>query len=196
MFLLYTDRLYPFDERKSKEAPWWRKSVWPLYSVALAVTVAYIHFENPIFHQVCFGAILVGCALAYPAFAAANTATLADGKQVRSLVSSMILRAVLLMASAFGIWNVDNVACHFLRTLRDSLPVPLLFVSPLLQFHALWHILTCAAGDYAVCGVMYMWCKGRSDKMRVRLDGKIGGFFPCLRVEPVERRKLRSSKVQ
>ncbi len=135
---------------------------------------------------------MIGCTLAYPSFATANTAKLADGKQVRSLVSSMILRAVLLMVSAFGIWNVDNVACSILRSMRDALPFPMLFVSPLLQFHALWHILTCAAGDYAVCGVMYMWCKGRSDQMRVKMEGKIGGLFPCLRVEPVERRKLKS----
>lgn len=160
----------------------------PLYSVALAVTAAYIHFENPIFHQVCFGAILVGCALAYPSFAASNTKGLANAKQVRRLVFNMIVKAALLMIGAFGIWNVDNVACGVLRKLRDALPVPLLFVSPLLQFHALWHILTCAAGDYAVCGVMYMWCQGRSNKMRVQMDGKIGGLFPALRVEQISKR--------
>lgn len=99
----------------------------------------------------------------------------------------MILRAAVLMASAFGIWNVDNVACRFLRALREALPAPLVFVAPLLQFHAVWHVLTCAAGDFAICGVLYVWCQGQADRMKVQLEGKLGGLFPSLRIEHIER---------
>lgn len=182
------------DEKKVKEAPWWKTSVWPLYSLAMAVTAAYVLLENPIFHQVCFGAIIVGCTLSYPAFAAENTKDLTDGKAVRSRCTNMIAKAAALMISAFGIWNIDNVACSTLRSLRSSLPVPLVFLSPLLQFHAIWHILTCAAGDYAICGVMYMWCKGHSDRLNAKLEGKIFGLFPSVRIEQVKQKSAQKVK--
>ena len=61
--------MYPNSEKEAKKAPWYIKSVVPLYSVAVAVTFAYLYIGNPIFHELSFAATNVGCVLTSPAFA-------------------------------------------------------------------------------------------------------------------------------
>lgn len=190
--------LYPND-KDFKSAPWWRKSCLPAYGVSVAVSLAYAACQNPIFHQVCFGGLLLGCVLAYPSFAASSTRGLADAKAVKHKAFGLFLRAAMLMLTAFGIWNIDNVACAHLRTIREFLESRhlMFWMSPCLQFHAIWHMLTTAAADYMVVGVVYMWCQGQrsrraastSGSLEIEIQNKIFGAFPQILITRSKARR-------
>lgn len=99
------------------------------------------------------------------------------------------MRAVVLMIGAFGIWNVDNVCCGYLRSIRAGLAGgPFAILSPLFQLHAWWHILTVAAADYTVAGIIFTWCQGQRKKLKSKLTYKLWGSFPLVQMEP----KLKS----
>jgi len=53
------------------------------------------------------------------------------------VIRRMFALGVVLYASAFLLWNLDNLTCHSLGWLRSTLP-PVL--RPLTQLHAWWHI--------------------------------------------------------
>ena len=183
--------LYPNNKKEEKKASWWIKSVWPLYSVAIAISILYLFFGNPIFHEACFAAIIVACVLNYSYYANTNIKGLEDEKAIRQQSFRMTITAVLLMISAFGIWNIDNVACKYLRSMRSNLVWPFAILSPLLQFHALWHILTVVAADYTVAGIMYVWCQGHRDRIKSKLVYKFWGCFPLLKMTPARRSSPR-----
>jgi hypothetical protein len=183
--------MYPNTEKEAKKAPWYVKSVIPLYSIAVGVTIAYLYIGNPIFHEVCFAAVIVGCVAAYPSFSNKNISNLPDSKLVRHKALKMTVKAATLMITAFAIWNIDNVACRYLRRMRLALWGPLVVLSPLLQFHAIWHILTVAAADYTVAGITYVWCQGRRKKIRSKLIYKLSGCFPLLKMEPIAEKKSK-----
>lgn len=164
------------------------KSSLPLHALAVAVSASYVIIGNPIFHQVCFGAILVSCVSQYPKFTGQNLTGHADEKIVRHKAQKMVIKAILLMIGAFGIWNIDNIACGRLRNMRNSLFGPLAILSPLLQFHAWWHMLTIAAADYTVAGIIYIWCQGHANKIKSKMTYKLWGCFPLIKMEPVKRR--------
>ena len=169
-------------------APWYIKSSLPLHGLAMAVSASYVIIGNPIFHEICFAAILVACLAHYSKFTAQNLTGQPDEKIIRHKTQRMILRAVLLMIGAFGIWNVDNVACGKLRSIRKGLIGPFVILSPLLQFHALWHILTIAAADYTVAGIIYIWCKGHTKMIKSKISYKLWGCFPLVQMEQIKRR--------
>lgn len=181
-------RMYPNKKEDQAKAPWYVKSSLPLHALAVAVSASYVVIGDPIFHQVCFGAILAACVLKSPQFITQNLVGHKDEKIIRHKSQKMIIKAVLLMASAFGIWNIDNIACIHLRNTRNSLFGPLAVLSPLLQFHAWWHMLTCAAADFTVAWIIYVWCQGHVSKIKSKLTYKLWGCFPLLKMEPIKRR--------
>lgn len=180
--------MYPNKKEEQEKAPWYIKSSLPLHALAVAVSASYVVIGNPIFHEVCFAAILVACFAQYPKFVAQNLTGHPDEKIVRHKSQRMVLRAVLLMIGAFGIWNVDNVACGRLRSARNSLFGPFVILSPLLQFHAIWHVLTIAAADYTVAGIIFIWCQGHKKIIKSKMSYKLWGCFPLVKMEPIKRR--------
>ena len=192
--------MYPNKKEDQGKAPWYIKSSLPLHTLAVAVSASYVVIGNPIFHQVCFGAILVACFAQYSNFTGQNLNGHPDEKIIRHKTRRMVLRAVLLMIGAFGIWNIDNVACGRLRSMRSSLFGPFTIISPLLQFHAIWHVLTIAAADYTVAGIIYIWCQGHKKLIKSKMSYKLWGCFPLVQKEPVKSRrssrKLKASKDQ
>ena len=171
-----------------EKAPWYTKSSLPLHAIGAAVSASYVFIGNPIFHEICFAAILVACILQYPNFTARNLTGHSDEKIVRHKTQRMVIKAVLLMVGAFGIWNIDNIACGYLRNMRNSLLGPFAILSPLLQFHAWWHVLTIAAADYTVAGIIYVWCQGHKKNIKSKLTYKFWGCFPLVIMEPVIKR--------
>uniref|UniRef100_A0A6I8P357 Alkaline ceramidase n=1 Tax=Ornithorhynchus anatinus TaxID=9258 RepID=A0A6I8P357_ORNAN len=108
--------------------------IFLLVLFSLIVTVVYLRWKEPVFHQVMYGV----------------------------LVSSLVLRSVYIVTwvypwlrglgytslgiflLGFLLWNIDNIFCEFLRTLRASMPP---VVGAVTQLHAWWHILT-GLGSY------------------------------------------------
>jgi dihydroceramidase len=190
--------MYPLESNKKAGA--WRRSIIPCYGAAIAITAGYLMLDNPIFHEVCFAIILIASASFYPAFASSSTIGLSDAKQVRALAFRIFIKTALLMLSAFGIWNVDNVGCCYLRQIRSTLRGgPLTLLQPLFQWHAIWHILTVAAADYAVTGIVYMWAQSRRPRVpdrrqqrektngvKVEIKSKLFGCFPQLEISPMK----------
>jgi hypothetical protein len=185
--------MYPNMKEDHDNAPWYIKSSLPLHALAVAVSASYVVIGNPIFHEICFAAILVACVAQYSKFTSQNLAGHADEKVIRHKTQRMVLRAILLMIGAFGIWNIDNVACGKLRSARNSLFGPFVILSPFLQFHALWHVLTIAAADYTVAGIVYIWCQGHTKSIKSKMTYKLWGCFPLVQMEQVKKRKKRSS---
>lgn len=186
--------VYPNNKKEVLKAPWWIKSSLPLHGIAALVSASYVIIGNPIFHEVCFAAILVACVFNYPNFMNQNLIGHPEEKIMRHKAQRMVIKAVLLIVGAFGIWNVDNVACKHLRFLRNSLFGPFLILSPLLQFHALWHILTIASADNTIAGIIYIWCQGRRRYIKSKITSKLWGTFPFVKmVQIVKRRSERIS---
>ena len=123
-----------------------------------------------------------------------NTSGHPDEKIIRYKNFKTVATACLLMISAFGIWNVDNVACKHLRFMRSYLVGPLAILSPLLQLHAWWHILTVAAADYTVAGIVYIWCQGQRKYLKSKMLYKLWGCFPLVIIEPIQRKSTRKIK--
>ena len=103
----------------------------------------------------------------------------------------MVVKAILLMISAFGIWNIDNVCCGYLRAIRGGMVGPLTLLSPILQLHAWWHILTVAAADFTVAGIVFTWCQGQRRRLKSKLTYKFWGCFPLVLMEPIQRTRKK-----
>lgn len=174
-------------------APWWIKSSLPLHGVAALVSASYVAIGNPIFHQACFAAILIACVLNYSTYMAQNLTGHPGEKILRHKAQRMVITAVLLIVGAFGIWNIDNVACKHLRYLRNSLFGPLAILSPLLQFHALWHILTIASADNTIAAIIFIWCQGQRRHIKSKMTSKLWGTFPLVKMVEIKRRNDRVS---
>lgn len=186
--------MYPNKRSELEKAPWWKKSSLPLHGLALAVSASYVIIGNPIFHQICFGGILVACLIQYDSFTKRNLTGLPDEKILRNKNFRTVVTASLLMIGAFGIWNIDNVACKYLRMIRTNYLVgPFALLAPLLQLHAWWHILTVAAADYTVAGIVFVWCQGQRKHLKSKLTYKLFGCFPLVKMEPI--RKKSSARI-
>ncbi|WVQ96828.1 hypothetical protein IAU59_003935 [Kwoniella sp. CBS 9459] len=103
--------------------------VWDIF-----VTVSYIYLPNPVYHQVAFALILLTTTTrtVYLSLALPKT------HPARSKIGSTMAWGIATFALGFAIWNVDNVFCETLRTIRD-------FLGPLGVFvegHAYWHLMT------------------------------------------------------
>lgn len=57
----------------------------------------------------------------------------------------------MLFLIGFGIWNIDNVYCHHLRTWRDYVLLPWAIV---LEGHGWWHLFTGLGGKWHVAPVV------------------------------------------
>jgi dihydroceramidase len=105
---------------------------------AVGVTLTYILFPNPLFHQIAFG---LHCGII----------VVAGGRHYTRLMNSSAkykLKRLLLVgwgmhALGFLCWNIDNHFCTPLRRMRTEAGA----WEFLLQFHAWWHIFT-GLGSY------------------------------------------------
>ncbi|XP_072035039.1 alkaline ceramidase 3-like [Amphiura filiformis] len=94
---------------------------------AVTVTLVYLTIQDPMFHEVCYGSLVL----------------LIIGRCIyciRTMEHSryLCMYGMASIIGAFIIWNIDNICCTQLRSWRDSLPFPL---SVLTQGHMWWHIL-------------------------------------------------------
>nr|ODN91694.1 dihydroceramidase [Cryptococcus depauperatus CBS 7841] len=108
----------------------------PLVLVAwnVFVTVSYICLPNPVYHQAAFAVILITAILRTGAL----LLELPKGYPARETTGRLLVRGVTIFALGFVIWNIDNVFCEQLKSIRS-------FVGPLgvlVEGHAFWHYMT------------------------------------------------------
>lgn len=114
-----------------------RFGIWgPLAVLAfnIFVTISYAYLPNPIYHQIAFAAILISSVgrLLY------LTHCLPASSSKHKLINTF-LKGIAIFAGGFGIWNIDNIFCDQLRTIRDFLgPV----LGMVVQGHGFWHLMT------------------------------------------------------
>lgn len=103
-----------------------------LFSVI--VTVVYLQWKEPVFHQVMYG-IMVGALVFRSVFIVS---------WVYPWLRPLCYTSLGLFLLGFILWNIDNLLCDTLRATRERLPP---IVGAVTQFHAWWHILT-GVGSY------------------------------------------------
>ncbi|XP_062391868.1 alkaline ceramidase 3 [Sardina pilchardus] len=101
---------------------------------SISVSLVYLQWKEPIFHQVMYGA-LVACLVIRCVFIVTWVYP-----QLRPLCYTSL--GVFLLG--FLLWNIDNLLCDSLRAARQTLPSG---VGVVTQFHGWWHILT-GLGSY------------------------------------------------
>nr|XP_057943814.1 alkaline ceramidase 3 isoform X2 [Doryrhamphus excisus] len=105
-----------------------------LFIFSVTVTVVYLMWKEPVFHQVMYGA-LVACLVLRSVFIVT---------WVYPWLRPLCYTSLGVFLFGFLLWNIDNIFCDSLRTSRQTLPSG---VGVLTQFHAWWHIFT-GLGSY------------------------------------------------
>ncbi|CAL1530579.1 unnamed protein product [Lymnaea stagnalis] len=121
-FLIYS--LYMMDSKPNEESPLLQLI---LIVYCIIVTLVYILINIPIIHQVSYG-LMVFCIVV---LASKMVLTMKCDKKLYMI-------GVLTYALGFLLWNVDNMLCSHLRSIREH-PVGQ-FSGMLFECHAWWHI--------------------------------------------------------
>ncbi|KAG5285137.1 hypothetical protein AALO_G00034510 [Alosa alosa] len=101
---------------------------------SISVSLVYLQWKEPIFHQVMYGA-LVACLVLRCVFIVT---------WVYPWLRPLCYVSLGFFLLGFLLWNIDNLLCGSLRASRQTLPPG---VGVVTQFHAWWHILT-GLGSY------------------------------------------------
>ncbi|XP_077360290.1 alkaline ceramidase 3 isoform X4 [Festucalex cinctus] len=105
-----------------------------LFIFSITVTVVYLEWKEPVFHQVMYGA-LVACLVIRSVFIVT---------WVYPWLQPLCYTSLGVFLLGFLLWNIDNIFCDSLRASRQTLPPG---VGVVTQFHAWWHIFT-GLGSY------------------------------------------------
>uniref|UniRef100_A0A3Q2ZIM2 Alkaline ceramidase n=1 Tax=Kryptolebias marmoratus TaxID=37003 RepID=A0A3Q2ZIM2_KRYMA len=101
---------------------------------SVSVTLVYLQWKEPVFHQVMYGA-LVACLVLRSIFIVT---------WVYPWLRPLCYTSLGIFMLGFLLWNIDNIFCDSLRASRQVLPPG---VGVVTQFHAWWHIFT-GLGSY------------------------------------------------
>nr|CAG8549697.1 5820_t:CDS:2 [Entrophospora candida] len=101
---------------------------------------AYLYNQNPVFHQVSYAAMV-----SILNFRSYYMLSLVKERETQNLLKWLLFGSWIIFGWGFLVWNIDNVACHQLRTIRRNLEWPV--VGHLLELHGWWHVGT-AIGTY------------------------------------------------
>ena len=109
------------------------------------ITIGYLCYPNPIFHQVAYGAISL--VLTYKLQILRSR--LPPNSKLKRDCTRLFNTGMALSTLAFAIWNVDNVLCDHITTAREGM-----WWSVLTEGHAWWHILVAFGSNRMVTGVI------------------------------------------
>lgn len=155
--------------------------------IFLSLYVFLVHL--PIFHHTTFGLLVY--------------ASVFIGYQLKQLHGPhyKFWTVLIMQHSAFAFWLFDKHYCDLLTYLRDN-HVPEV-LKPLLQFHALWHLLMGLGSHIFFCGIIRLraWTKYR-EEFAIRYK-HFGFWIELEKVEPhesplldMERRRMLRNKHQ
>lgn len=146
--MIYTMAIYLYCVTET--SPGYSKSKYglalPVGLTALVafVTVTYVYYNNPVFHQISYAIMQVWGTIQVVSLLNSKEAKLT--KQQRSEISHQLFVGSAIFVTAFGIWNIDNIYCGSLRGLRQKIGYP---TALLLEGHGWWHLGT-GLGAYMV----------------------------------------------
>ncbi|KAF8921976.1 ceramidase [Mucidula mucida] len=112
-------------------------------------TWSYILYRNPIYHQVVFGAIVLGSAIriAYLLKWSEIRTKIPDEKKAQ--IANIYTMGAAIFVLGFLVWNLDNIFCDLLTVWKTSLGWPAAF---LLEGHSWWHVFTGIGTYYMFIG--------------------------------------------
>ncbi|KAM8897921.1 alkaline ceramidase 3 [Spinachia spinachia] len=135
---------------------------------SVSVTVVYLQWKEPVFHQVMYGA-LVACLVMRSVFIVT---------WMYPWLRPLCYTSLGVFLLGFLLWNIDNIFCDTLRTSRQMLPSG---VGVATQFHAWWHIFT-GLGSYLH---IILSLQIRSTYLKHRPNVKfLCGVWPTLHIDP------------
>lgn len=141
LLVIYTVAILTFciiqvDKTSKHSRPWLRNL---LLGDVLAISLIYLAYPNPLFHQIAYGSHYG--IIAYFFHRHYNRLSTSPTKQrLHWLIAASWMWNIL----GFTCWNLDNWACDWLRQGRSQLGPNLAW---LLQFHGWWHVFA-ALGSY------------------------------------------------
>lgn len=126
-----------------------------LVALATFITVYYHLSQNPVFHQVAYASLT--CAVVFrgmyvmeahlrPALNG-RSETPAHAAHIMKQMWKMAATGIALFLIGFFIWNMDNIYCGHLRSLRSSVLLPWAMV---FEGHGWWHIFTGLGAYYFI----------------------------------------------
>uniref|UniRef100_A0A3B5KJJ8 Alkaline ceramidase n=1 Tax=Takifugu rubripes TaxID=31033 RepID=A0A3B5KJJ8_TAKRU len=146
-------------------------SITLLLIFSLSVTVVYLNWKEPVFHQVMYGALVASLVIR----------SIFIATWVNPWLKPLCYTSLGVFLLGFLLWNIDNIFCETLRTSRHHLPPG---VGVVTQFHAWWHILT-GLGSYLH---ILLSLQIRSIYLKHRPKVKfICGVWPILHIEPQKK---------
>ena len=131
-------------------------------ALPVLITVVYLAYPNPVFHQVAFAALHLF--MAYRVYFLLKRLPpkqqLTNGEKANTLrrdADRLLVEGVGLTVLAFAIWNMDNVFCDGITSWRKDERVPY-WLGVLSQGHAWWHILSALGINRSVTGFIGTYC--------------------------------------
>ncbi|KAF9016283.1 alkaline phytoceramidase [Hymenopellis radicata] len=112
-------------------------------------TWSYILYRNPIYHQIVFGTIVVGCVTRVAYLVKWSEARLKIPEEKRAQIGNIYTLGAELFVFGFFIWNLDNIFCDKLTVWKTSIGWPAAF---LLEGHSWWHLFTGIGSLYTLVG--------------------------------------------
>lgn len=140
---------------------------------SFGVSLIYLRYPNPVFHQVAFGTLqLISTFRSVYTIRTAPEATYREKKNKADIIRFQTA-AFFISLTGFLIWNIDNLFCDQLSLLKQYLGVPYSFV---VEGHAWWH-LAMGAGAYlgtVALQLMSLSLKEGADGVEIKHGGIFG----------------------
>ncbi|KAH9819674.1 ceramidase [Melampsora americana] len=138
----------------SSPRSWFVKALPTILSLyAIIVTVVYVQWPNPVFHQVAYAFIqILSTVRVYHTVRNAPDSTPAE-QQNRADALKLEVMGSAIFLSGFLIWNIDNIFCDQISQLKEAIGVPFSF---LLEGHAWWHLATGSGAYLIVVGLQLL----------------------------------------
>jgi len=154
------------DGQKRKHGVWLPALI---FVYCAGVSLACIFTPDAVFHEQAFGVLVAIMVIR-------SMPWMFNGKTAESKRTRRVLYAVTLvsLATAFFLWNMDNIHCETLTQTRAGVGSML---APLLDLHAWWHLLTAVAIHFASTMATFVRCETLEQDCHIRW---VCGVFPVL----------------
>ncbi|KAF8307453.1 alkaline phytoceramidase [Clavulina sp. PMI_390] len=117
--------------------------------IPILVSVTYVGYGDPLFHQICFGGLLISTTLLVQSDYKAPQLS----PQMAHEAKLLNMGGAAIFLAGFAIWNLDNIFCESLTGWRGVVGE---YVGVISQGHAWWHLLTGLGGSRLATGITYL----------------------------------------
>nr|XP_033806020.1 alkaline ceramidase 3 [Geotrypetes seraphini] len=145
--------------------------VFILILFSLIVTIVYLRWKKPLFHQVMYGLLVFILVLR----------SVYIITWVYPWLRSLAYTSLGLFLMGFFLWNLDTLFCDTWRGARQKMPPVLGAVT---QFHAWWHVLTGLGSYLHILFCLYTRTLYLKYRPRVKF---LCGIWPVILVEPSKK---------